>query len=109
MSFPTTITQKVIADGADKSNVEVGEFLTVNINLAFAHNGSSPRRWQPYIDRLSVGILAEGDIYILRTNGNSQGRMCHVGANAYLASPYTVATAAVTEHIVNPSSMLGGS
>lgn len=52
------------------------------------------------------GLLAEGEVCISSTNRNFKGRMGHPGSFVYLASPYTVAAAAVFGHIVDPREML---
>lgn len=52
------------------------------------------------------GLLAEGDVCISTTNRNFRGRMGHKDSFVYLASPYTVAAAAVAGEIVDPRGML---
>ena len=55
---------------------------------------------------LGAGILAEGEVCISSTNRNFQGRMGATSSRVYLASPYTVAAAAVAGHIVDPRELL---
>jgi 3-isopropylmalate/(R)-2-methylmalate dehydratase large subunit len=55
-----------------------------------------------------VGVLAENEICISSTARNSQGRMGARSAQVYLASPYTVAAAAVAGTISDPRDMLSG-
>jgi 3-isopropylmalate/(R)-2-methylmalate dehydratase large subunit len=54
------------------------------------------------------GVLAENEICISTTARNSQGRMGARTAQVYLASPYTVAAAAVTGAISDPREFLRG-
>jgi len=55
------------------------------------------------------GVLAENEICISTTARNSMGRMGARSAQIYLASPYTVAAAAVTGRISDPRDLLSGS
>lgn len=55
---------------------------------------------------LGAGILGEGEVCISSTNRNFKGRMGANSSAVYLASPYTVAAAAVAGHIVDPRDML---
>lgn len=65
MSLSATIAQKIIARAVGKPNVSLGEFVTVNVDLAFAHDGSGPRRWQPHLDRLGVGLWDASKVAIV--------------------------------------------
>lgn len=65
MSSLATMAQKIIARAAGKPHVDVGEFVTVNVDLAFAHDGSGPRRWQPYLDKLGVGLWDASKVAIV--------------------------------------------
>lgn len=55
---------------------------------------------------MGAGLLAAGDVCISTTNRNFKGRMGDAGSFVYLASPYSVAAAAVAGHIVDPREML---
>lgn len=54
---------------------------------------------------LGMGVLAPGEVSISSTNRNFPGRMGS-GASVYLASPLTVAAAAVKGTIVDPRSLM---
>ncbi|MSP51381.1 MAG: 3-isopropylmalate dehydratase large subunit [Alphaproteobacteria bacterium] len=53
-----------------------------------------------------IGVLAEGEVCIASTARNFKGRMGAASAEVYLASPYTVAAAAVAGRIVDPRDLL---
>jgi 3-isopropylmalate/(R)-2-methylmalate dehydratase large subunit len=55
---------------------------------------------------MGAGLLAAGETCISTTNRNFRGRMGHGDADVWLASPYTVAAAAVAGCIVDPRTML---
>ncbi|WP_397403255.1 aconitase/3-isopropylmalate dehydratase large subunit family protein [Phenylobacterium sp.] len=51
-----TLVEKVIARAAGREAVRPGEILTAQIDFAFAHDSSGPRRWRPYLENLGVGL-----------------------------------------------------
>ena len=53
---PQTLVQKLLARAAGRPAVAEGEIITVSIDLAYAHDSSGPRRWQPLLDEWGVGI-----------------------------------------------------
>jgi len=55
---------------------------------------------------LGAGILAEDEVCISSTNRNFKGRMGALSAEVYLASPYTVAAAALAGRIADPREFL---
>jgi len=55
---------------------------------------------------LGAGVLANDEVCISSTNRNFQGRMGSNSSQVYLASPYTVAAAAVAGRIADPREML---
>jgi len=52
------------------------------------------------------GILAAGEVCIAATNRNFPGRMGHVQSSVYLGSPASVAAAALTGQITDPSEII---
>ncbi len=55
---------------------------------------------------MGAGVLGDGETCISSTNRNFQGRMGSASAKIYLASPYSVAAAAVAGHICDPRDFL---
>lgn len=56
VSIPKTLVEKVIARAAASPQARAGDIVTVNVDLAFGHEGSGPRRWQPVLDELQTGV-----------------------------------------------------
>ncbi len=55
---------------------------------------------------IGTGVLGPGEVCISTTSRNARGRMGSPESEVYLASPYSVAAAAVAGKIVDPRSML---
>ena len=53
-----------------------------------------------------AGVLAEQEVCIASTARNFKGRMGAASSRVYLASPFTVAAAAVAGEIVDPRDLL---
>jgi 3-isopropylmalate/(R)-2-methylmalate dehydratase large subunit len=85
-------TQEAAADGTLAALTEAGAILLPSGCGACAGYGA--------------GILAEDEVCISATARNFKGRMGHPGSKVYLASPYTVAAAAVAGRIVDPRPIL---
>ncbi len=57
--------QKIIARAAGLPHVQVGQLVTAKVDFAFAHDSSGPRRWQPMLDALGVGLWDRSKIAIV--------------------------------------------
>ena len=53
---PSTLAQKLVARAAGLAQVEPGEFVTCEIDLAMFHDSSGPRRLQPMLAELGARI-----------------------------------------------------
>jgi 3-isopropylmalate/(R)-2-methylmalate dehydratase large subunit len=49
-----TLAQKLLARAAGKASVATGDIVTVNVDLAMAHDSSGPRRWRPHLEKLGA-------------------------------------------------------
>ncbi len=56
MIRPATMAEKLIARAAGLASVTPGQIVTANVDLAFAHDSSGPRRWAPHLEKLGVGL-----------------------------------------------------
>jgi len=56
---------------------------------------------------IGTGILGPGEVCISTTSRNARGRMGSPESEVYLASPYSVAAAAVAGRVVDPRDFLG--
>jgi 3-isopropylmalate/(R)-2-methylmalate dehydratase large subunit len=56
MSAPQTLAQKLIARAAKRAQVQVGEVVTCDVDLAMFHDSSGPRRLKPMLDELGAQI-----------------------------------------------------
>jgi 3-isopropylmalate/(R)-2-methylmalate dehydratase large subunit len=54
MADGSTLVEKVVSRAAGHP-ARAGDIVTVAVDLAFAHDSSGPRRWQPTLDELGVG------------------------------------------------------
>ncbi|MGU3454688.1 aconitase/3-isopropylmalate dehydratase large subunit family protein [Brevundimonas sp. M1A4_2e] len=51
-----TLVEKIIARAAGVDRVAPGQLVTAQVDLAFAHDSSGPRRWAPMLRELGVGL-----------------------------------------------------
>lgn len=56
---------------------------------------------------IGSGVLAAGEVCISTTSRNTRGRMGSPDSEVYLASPFSVAAAAVAGEIVDPTTLIG--
>jgi len=54
-----------------------------------------------------MGVLGAGEVCLTASTRNFKGRMGSPDAEIYMASPYTVAAAAIAGHIVDPRKVTG--
>ena len=90
----TRTTEQAIADGTLAALTEAGAILLASACGACAG--------------LGAGLLADGEVCVSTTARNFKGRMGSASARVYLASPYSVAAAAVAGRIHDPRAFLDG-
>lgn len=56
MGRGSTLVEKIIARAAGVGRVAPGQLVTAQVDLAFAHDSSGPRRWAPMLRELGVGL-----------------------------------------------------
>jgi len=56
MTQAMTLVEKIIARAGGLEHVSPGDIVMVDIDLAFAHDSSGPRRWAPMLEELGVGL-----------------------------------------------------
>src|SRR6266702_5744517 len=56
MAAAQTLAQKLIAAACGRPEVEVGEIVTCNVDLAMFHDSSGPRRLQPMLEQLGAKV-----------------------------------------------------
>jgi 3-isopropylmalate/(R)-2-methylmalate dehydratase large subunit len=60
-----TLAQKILARASGLEKVVPGDIITVNVDLAMAHDSSGPRRWQPQLDKLGAKLWDPSKIVIV--------------------------------------------
>ena len=74
-----TIAQKIIAHAAGRETVSPGEIVTCAVDLAMIHDSGGPRRVQPILEKLGVGvwdpekIVLISDHYVPAVDAESAG------------------------------------
>ncbi len=60
-----TLAQKIIARAAGRDSVASGEIVTCRVDLAMMHDSSGPRRVQPILERLGVGVWDASRVVVI--------------------------------------------
>jgi 3-isopropylmalate/(R)-2-methylmalate dehydratase large subunit len=74
---PQTLAQKLLARAAKRPFVLPGQIITVDVDLAMAHDSSGPRRWKPQLEKLGAKlwdpskIVIVSDHYVPAVDGES--------------------------------------
>lgn len=72
-----TLAQKLLARAAGKPFVMPGDIVTVQVDLAMAHDSSGPRRWKPQLEKLGAKlwdptkVVIVSDHYVPAVDGES--------------------------------------
>ncbi len=61
----TTLAQKIIARAAGRQNVTPGEVVTVGVDLAMIHDSGGPRRVEPILRELGVGLWDASKVVLI--------------------------------------------
>ncbi|MFM0667005.1 3-isopropylmalate dehydratase large subunit [Paraburkholderia sediminicola] len=83
MPVAQTLAQKLIAAACGRPEVEVGEIVTCNVDLAMFHDSSGPRRLQPMLEQLGASLWDKSkvvlviDHYVPETDDESR-RIVHI-------------------------------
>ena len=54
---PATLAQKIIAGAAGVAEARIGDVLTARVDLAMIHDSGGPRRVEPILKELGVGLF----------------------------------------------------
>ncbi|WP_207002779.1 3-isopropylmalate dehydratase large subunit [Trinickia mobilis] len=65
MPVAQTLAQKLIAAACGRPEVEVGEILTCNVDLAMFHDSSGPRRLQPMLEQLGASLWDKSKVVLV--------------------------------------------
>ena len=65
MSAPQTLAQKLIARAAGRAQVQVGEVVTCQVDLAMFHDSSGPRRLQPMLEELGATVWDKNKVVLV--------------------------------------------
>jgi 3-isopropylmalate/(R)-2-methylmalate dehydratase large subunit len=83
MPVAQTLAQKLIAAACGRPEVEVGEIVTCNVDLAMFHDSSGPRRLKPMLEQLGASLWDKSkvvlviDHYVPETDDESR-RIVHI-------------------------------
>lgn len=65
MAAAQTLAQKLIAAACGRPEVEVGEVVTCNVDLAMFHDSSGPRRLQPMLEQLGASVWDKSKVVLV--------------------------------------------
>lgn len=65
VNTPMTLAQKIIARAAEKSFVLPGEVVTAKVDLAMIHDSGGPRRVEPILRDLGVGLFDASKVVLI--------------------------------------------
>lgn len=60
-----TLAQKLLARAAGQAFVAPGDIVTVQVDLAMAHDSSGPRRWRPQLEKLDAKLWDASKVVIV--------------------------------------------
>jgi len=62
---PMTLAEKIIAKAAGRASVAPGEVVTTKVDLAMIHDSGGPRRVEPILKRLGVGLFDRDKVVLI--------------------------------------------
>ncbi|HEY4297711.1 MAG TPA: aconitase family protein, partial [Paraburkholderia sp.] len=65
MAVAQTLAQKLIAAACGRPQVEAGEIVTCNVDLAMFHDSSGPRRLQPMLEELGASLWDRSKVVLV--------------------------------------------
>ena len=63
--MPMTLAEKIIARASGRSAVSPGEIVTARVDLAMIHDSGGPRRVEPILKRLGVGLFDRSKVVLI--------------------------------------------
>ena len=61
----SSLAQKIIARAAGRETVEIGEIVTTKVDLAMIHDSGGPRRVEPILKELGVGLFDPAKVVLI--------------------------------------------
>ena len=63
--MPMTLAEKIIAKASGRDSVTAGEIVTAQVDLAMIHDSGGPRRVEPILKRLGVGLFDRSKVVLI--------------------------------------------
>ena len=60
-----TLSEKIIARAAGRTSVTPGEIVICSVDLAMIHDSGGPRRVEPILKRLGVGVWDPSKVVLI--------------------------------------------